>query len=256
MIEKIPFVLGQDRAAKRAHLAARMMGSSRLRAQSGFGLAFASLEESAFERPVMRGIACAYNQVFERDGKLYAFVKGCFSESLKRGDAINVQLEHEQTHIFGSTSSGLKFVDGDDFLAFDFDIPRTILGSILLSMVAGGSRTDVSVGTGTCTIEKRTFHGREVSLVVEAKLKEISLCSDGAVTHSHARIVDGANAMSLADELGSGELLKFMARWNEIGTRSKAIERRNARKRDAADPQTAGKPAAVDIEALRRSIRK
>lgn len=216
-------VLGSDRIASRAHAAARMSGGAAFGRPRGMG--FANHVENHHERPGLRGLACVYGQVFERDGTLHAFVQGCFTASLTSGSEISLQIEHDPNIVFGSTRSGLKFVDTQEGLAFEFEIPKTQPGSMLTSIVASRDRTDVSVGVDIVSSEVRQFRGRDVKLITAAALREISVCREGAVSQSHARVVDLDGVLSLHDEIKHG-VVAFMGRMNEM-----ALSRRTGRRR-------------------------
>lgn len=208
------------RHAARSHLAARMAAKSpggRL-----IGMAFVNHAANHAERPAVRGFACVYNQVFDRKGVLHAFLPGCFTASLASGSEIKIQLEHDEHTVFGSTRNGLRFIDTPEGLAFEFVVPKSQAGAILVSMVASGNRPDVSVGVERHETITKTFHGHEVRMISKADLCEISACKDGAVEQSHVRLVDLAEAPSLEDEIKNG-MVAFFGRANETITQSKRI---------------------------------
>ncbi|MER9533280.1 HK97 family phage prohead protease [Mesorhizobium sp. M0309] len=189
------------------------------------------------KRPAVRGYATTYGSVFTHKGVLTALLQGCFSASLARRDEVKFQLEHEDHSVFGSTHSGLAFIDGPEGLAFEFPIPKTQHGAILLSMVASGDRPDISVSADILESTTREFQGHEVRVVTKATLREISACRDGAISESHVRLVDLAEVPSLKEELASG-MVSFMGRHNERMTKGKARAARFASLLDQAEVAT------------------
>lgn len=207
-----------SRYAARANLAARMAAT----APGGrpIGMAYVNHAANHAERPAVRGFACVYNQVFDRDGVLHAFVRGCFTASLATRRDVKMQLEHQQNIVFGSTRNGLSFIDAEEGLAFEFEVPKNQAGAMLVSMVASGNRPDVSVGVDILETITKPFRGHNVRMIVKANLREISACKEGAVSQSHVRLVDLAEAQPLSDELANGTVA-FMGRMNEITTSAK-----------------------------------
>jgi len=209
---KIPDI---HRHADRANMAAQMAGSTR---PGIVGIMLANRRESRFERPAIRGIACRYNVPFEYEGKLTAFAPGCFKDSLRD---VALQLEHDEQIVLAE--NGLRFVDGPDFLAFELELPHNQHGGIIASLVASGSRTDCSVGTRNLQATTRRIRGHDVRLITDGDLVELSLCVDGAVASSHARVVDLENChLSLEDEARCG-VLSTWGGANEIATATKRL---------------------------------
>jgi HK97 family phage prohead protease len=210
-----------DRLIAESHARARMVAG--MPAGRAVGMAFANHAANHAERPALRGFACVYHQPFERDGgKLYAFMPGCFKDTLASGREVKVQISHIPGTIVGSTKSGLSLIDTPDGLAFEFATPKTQLGAMLVSMVACGSQPDVSVGeVDVLESITRTFSGREVKMITKATLGEISICRDGAVPQSHVRLVDlDETPLTLRDEIDRG-LLALQGRMNEVVTGAK-----------------------------------
>ncbi|MER9494098.1 HK97 family phage prohead protease [Mesorhizobium sp. M0320] len=201
------------------------------------GRMLANHAESLMERPAVRGFAATYGTPFYHKGVLTALMPGCFTACLALSTSVQFQLEHDDKTVFGSTRSGLTFEDTADGLAFQFPIPKTQHGAILLSMVASGDRPDISVSADILESTNREFQGHEVRVVTKATLLEISACRDGAIGESHVRLVDLAEAPSLRQELESG-VVAFMGRHNERMTKSKAMTARLASMLDQAEAAT------------------
>ncbi|WP_163269659.1 HK97 family phage prohead protease [Chelativorans alearense] len=214
-IEQIVASPEYKRLARRSEVNAQMAASMR---PGISGMMFANRQESQFERPAIRGIACRYHEVFTHEGKLTTFVAGCFKDSLARGQSVKLQLEHDEAIVLAD--SGLRFFDTEEGLVFEYEVPRNQAGAIISSLVASGSRTDVSVGTRNLKSTTRNIRGHDVRLITSADLEEISLCTDGLVALSHARVVDLESALSLEDE-ASGSTLRFIGRCNDLKTASK-----------------------------------
>ncbi|MFD1985902.1 HK97 family phage prohead protease [Mesorhizobium newzealandense] len=215
-----------SRHAARAEIAAKMAGMAGMAGMANgkragiSGHMYANHPQSTMQRPALRGIACQYGEVFDRDGEEFAFVKGCFTEALR--SEIKIRIDHTEHTDFGSTAAGLRFIDGDDFLAFEYELPETQSGAVVTSMVASGGRTDVSVGARKPTIVAKTLRGRDIKLIVAAGMEEISLCADGAVRNSHVRIVDLVEAQPIETEIRNGTL-RTVAVGNELATASKRL---------------------------------
>lgn len=205
--------------AARATVAAKMANDARVGVGRVAGRMFANHPQSTMRRPALRGIACHYGEVFERDGKLFAFVRGCFAKALK-SEKISIRVDHVANTDFGSTASGLRFVDADDFLAFEYELPQSQAGAVAASMVACGGRTDVSVGAREPKLILKNIQGHDVNLVIEAGIEEISICEDGAVKRSHVYVVDLEEAAPLCDEVRNGTL-RMTSLTNELVTGSK-----------------------------------
>ncbi|OWK18290.1 hypothetical protein AJ88_03610 [Mesorhizobium amorphae CCBAU 01583] len=176
--------------------------------------------------------------MFDRDGVLHAFLPGCFTASLAAAREIKIQLEHQSNTVFGSTRNGLSFIDTAEGLGFEFEVPRSQAGAMLVSMVASGDRPDVSVGVDILETMTRPFRGHDVRMITKADLREISACKEGAVGQSHVRLVDLADAAPFRDELTNGTVA-FMGRMNEMTTRSKARKARLEHVLDGADAEAA-----------------
>jgi HK97 family phage prohead protease len=221
------------RLTNHAHFAARVAGG-----QPGgkvAGLAFANHAAVHAERPALRGYACVYGQTFNRNGTLHAFLPGCFTASLASRRDVKLQLEHDEHIVFGSTASGgLSFVDTDEGLAFEFEIPAGQSGAVAASLVASENRTDVSVGADIIETVTRNFHGHDVRMITRAELREASICKEGAVALSHVRVVDLADSLSLRDELKHGVVM-LSARMNENATTVKRTARSIARLKEALE---------------------
>ena len=190
-------------------------------APPGFsGLAFANRQESRYERPAIRGIACRYNVPFQYEGKLTAFVAGCFTDSLNSGRTVDLRLEHDEQIVLAN--AGIRFVDTADFLAFEYEPQHDQSGAVITGLVASGSRTDVSVGARLAKTTTRNMQGHGVRLVTSANLVEISLCESGAVPTAHARVVDLDDALTLEAEAQAG-VLGITGRGNELVTCAKSL---------------------------------
>ncbi|MFC3322146.1 hypothetical protein [Mesorhizobium cantuariense] len=212
-----------SRHAARAEIAAKMAGMAGMANGKRAGISghmYANHPQSVMVRPAVRGIAVQYGETFEKDGELYAFVAGCFTEALK--GEIAIRIDHMEGTDFGLTAAGLRFIDSGDFLAFEYELPKTQSGAVVTSMVASGGRTDVSVGARQPTIVAKSLRGVDIKLIVAAGLEEISICADGAVKQSHVRIVDLAQAQPLEAEVRNGTL-RTVALGNELVSSAKRI---------------------------------
>lgn len=207
------------RMAAQAARAGRFM--ARFDAGAPIGIMFANHEQSEYDKPALRGLACTYSTVFEIEGRLHALMPGCFTDSL-RDDVADIQIDHIKGTVVGDTRSGLRFVDTGDGLAFEFLVPKGEAGSAMASMVACDGRTDISVGVDAIASEVKNIRGHDVQLVTKAKLREISICRSGAVKEASVRICDAAGPNTLEDDIAYGTLA-FVARVNEISTRAKEI---------------------------------
>ncbi|TIN94615.1 MAG: hypothetical protein E5Y03_31875 [Mesorhizobium sp.] len=231
-MSRAPIVIPDlERHAARAQTAVRL--GARLPGGVS-GLMLANHAESLMDKPAVRGFAATYGTPFYHKGVLTALMPGCFTASLASRGNVEFQLEHDDNIVFGSTATGLAFIDTPDGLAFEFPVPKSQAGAILLSMVASGDRPDISVSADILDSTTREIQGHDVRVVTKATLREISACRDGAIGESHVRLVDLAEAPSLRQELDSG-VVAFMGRHNERMTKGKARSAQLAKMLDESD---------------------
>src|SRR4051794_35932470 len=143
--------------------------------------------------PVIEGYACIYNKAHINggNGKIEAFVPGCFEDSLRSTQPIEFQLQHDNANVVGSTRDHLTLVDRPEGLAFRMRLPKTMIGYVAGRMVDNNQKGDMSVGYRVLQDAYHDIAGHRVRLITAANLLEISLVKRGAEAHAFAYLADG-----------------------------------------------------------------
>jgi HK97 family phage prohead protease len=100
-------------------------------------------------------------------------------------------IDHELETEVASTDDGLLLVVDDDGIQFRLDLERAARGYVLGHLCEVGNREAMSVGCDLLEETTKTIAGHDVRVVSRARLREISLCNNGAAgDNAFAFIVD------------------------------------------------------------------
>jgi HK97 family phage prohead protease len=139
-------------------------------------------------RPVIDGLAVTYgvDHPCPKTGTTERFAPGCFASAHRL--PVKVLVQHDYDAQLSESGNDLALFEAPDGLAFRFTPPRTPQGSAAVGMVQSRNRPCVSVGYRVL----RDRMDGDVRVIVEAELKEISLCRLGAVPGTFTTVVDGS----------------------------------------------------------------
>jgi HK97 family phage prohead protease len=161
------------------------------RAYAAFGYNVSKEHDNEPERrAVLAGLATKFDEPFVHDGQIQMLAPGVFASSLKSGQRIALQLDHDDGTAAASTANGLELEESDVGLLFRLDMRRTRNASAIHSIVDGGNRACVSVAYQVERDKSETYGAHKVRVITQASLKEISLVRRGVVGAAFAFITD------------------------------------------------------------------
>jgi HK97 family phage prohead protease len=141
----------------------------------------------------LAGLGTKYNAPHIYKGRIEYLASGVFAKSLASGRRINIQLDHNADTVIASTANGLELEEAGDLgLLFRLDLRRAKNGSILSRMVETGGRACASVAYQVVSERNVVYAGRDVRVIEDADLLEISLCRKGAITRAFSFITNDA----------------------------------------------------------------
>lgn len=168
---------------------------------------FASL---GVRNPVIQGRVCAYNKPHFYKGRIEAHRPGCFSASLTSGKTIRLFSMHKADTLCATTKDRLELVENEDGLYFRCALhPESDLQRELAVKVATGEYGEMSIGYTTQKERTVQLDGKNVRLLEECDLHEISVVTRGAVPNTKVALVDGSSRQSLRSEIRRGELFRM-----------------------------------------------
>jgi HK97 family phage prohead protease len=150
-------------------------------------------QEAASERVedlAIDGYGIIYDQALIYDDEIWVFEPGCFSNSLKAGNEIHFQLDHDNNQRIASTRNALSFADDETGLAFRLDLGDIKQGPELRRMVDTGRRAAVSVGIRNEETHIKMFGKHPVRIITKAELVEVSLVGTGKCQNAFAGVVN------------------------------------------------------------------
>ena len=144
----------------------------------------------------LEGFACLYGVIHHFNGGRDIFQKGVFTELLRRFNDVFFGVDHcfENKPLGKEEDGSLELVDTDVGLAF-----RLAVNESHLELLAG--RDQVSVAY---VPQLTSIRGDGVRIIKQANLFEISSVYVGAMTTTHAVVVEKKNARSLAEDAKHG----------------------------------------------------
>ncbi|MDA9487945.1 HK97 family phage prohead protease [Bradyrhizobium sp. CCBAU 11361] len=136
------------------------------------------------------GYGIVYDEPLIYDDEIWVFEAGCFSDSLKSGQAIYFQLDHDDKQRLASTRDAVSFADNEIGLAFRLDLSEVERGAELKRMVDTDRRAAISVGIRNEETRVQTIGKHPVRFITRADLIEVSLVGAGKCANAFAGIVN------------------------------------------------------------------
>ncbi|MEH2485768.1 HK97 family phage prohead protease [Bradyrhizobium sp. AZCC 2230] len=141
------------------------------------------------EDQALDGQAVKFDTPFKYKGDWIALRAGCFGDTA--GKRVGVWIDHEGALEVASTDDALEVMIDDDGVQFRLDLGSCKLGPVVARLCQSDNRSSMSVGSDILEEHKETIAGERVRVVTRAKLKEISLCKEGAAgENAYAFVVD------------------------------------------------------------------
>lgn len=131
----------------------------------------------------------AFNVPFPYRNDRVMLKPGCFSNVTNQRVAFLV--DHEGSMEVASTDDALDLMIDDDGAQFRLDLGRCKNGYVLAQMCKVDSRSAMSHGCDILAEHRETIAGQSVRVITRARLKEITLCKEGAAgDNAFAVVVD------------------------------------------------------------------
>jgi hypothetical protein len=148
-----------------------------IRAESG---GYRNAIYNTVKNRALDGQAIKYNTPFPfpKKSRLVMFKPGSFGDLTQQ--TVSLCIDHELSNEIATTDDGLFLIDDDDSLQFRLDLERATNGYAVAHMCEHGYREAMSVHCDILESHSKTIAGHEVQVVSRARLKEISLCRNGA----------------------------------------------------------------------------
>ena len=151
---------------------------------------------------VIEGTALHYNQVIFHDGKFQCIVPCAFDVGLKyEKKPVQFWIEHNQTLRLKDCKLELHSTDTE--LNFRLHLDDSKLANHARALVHSKAYTELSIGLHSGSSVMREVDGKPVKFILQAVLKEISLCPTGVVKKTHAQISDLKQCGSLREDCES-----------------------------------------------------
>lgn len=133
-------------------------------------------------------VALRYRSCFKYQGDWYAFLPGCFDDSLE--DGVGLWIDHQEATCQATTKSGLNIVSDDDSLRLSIDLDKVRQPTVVSGILRSESRSAASIGCTILASEDHIIDGLDVRIVSRARLNEVSLVRQGSHQHAFATLVD------------------------------------------------------------------
>lgn len=131
----------------------------------------------------------AFNVPFPYRGDIVMLKPGCFGNVAKQ--RVGFWVDHDSSTEAGSTDDSLELMIDDDGAQFRLDLARCKSGFVLAQMCKVDSRSAMSHGSDILAEHRETIAGQSVRVITLARLKEITLCKEGAAgENAFAMVVD------------------------------------------------------------------
>jgi HK97 family phage prohead protease len=145
---------------------------------------FNSIKDRALDGQVIR-----FNIPFEYKDSLVMFEPDAFGDV--EDHCVSFCIDHELETAVASTDHGLQLIVDDDAIQFRLDLERAANGYVVARLCEIGNREAMSVCCDILEERTKTIAGYDVRVVNRARLREISLCNNGAAgDNAFAFLVD------------------------------------------------------------------
>jgi HK97 family phage prohead protease len=138
--------------------------------------------------------------IINKDGETIWFEPGAFDNYFASGRQPEMWLGHDKNRVVGSN---VELCVLDEGIAFRFQLPDTAYGKAVKDMVLSGEQTSISVGFTQLSIRNEVHFGHNVIHILEAEIREVSLCPRGACKKAFARLIDANHEPPLHESVNS-----------------------------------------------------
>lgn len=158
--------------------------------------------ETVSNGDVVVGVAATYGTLHRgTKGDWEAFVPGCFGRTLATKQAVRLLIGHDETKLIATRADALSIESDDQKLSFRCEIPDGPMGRALKSAMLAEKFAECSVGYQLVESYVREIGGRQVKLITDAQLLEISIVASGAVPGTNAEYRQAEDRGSLLGSL-------------------------------------------------------
>ena len=141
------------------------------------------------ENQALDGQFAKFGIPFPYKGDWVMLEPGCFGKT--SNGRIGFWIDHEAAMEVASTDDALEVVIDDDAGQFRLDLGKCKLGPLIARICQSDNRSAMSVGSDILDERKETIDGQTVRVVTRARIKEITLCKEGAAgENAFAFVVD------------------------------------------------------------------
>jgi HK97 family phage prohead protease len=135
------------------------------------------------------GQAIRFNVPVPYNGTLIMFEPDAFGDIERHTVAFCI--DHLETTEVASTDNGLSLIVDDDAIQFRLDLEQATNGYVVAHLCEIGNREATSIGFEILDERTKTIAGHSVRIISRAKLREISICKNGAAgDNAFAYLVD------------------------------------------------------------------
>ena len=151
---------------------------------------FVDAAGKVIRRPGIQGFACLHGKAFHASGRFRVIESGAFISTIHDGKPKRLLFNHDDIQELGSTDTGLEFANCLTGLAFRMPLDGNVNAQKIYDAVTRNERPCVSIGAEVSEKTVKTADGIEYDLCAKVTVNEISLCEEGAVSGTYAKIVD------------------------------------------------------------------
>jgi len=157
------------------------------------------LERQGGAAPKIIGYAAVFNALSEDLGPFREKIaKGAFAESLRSGDDVRALLNHDANFVLGRTTANtLDLREDEHGLRVEIDPPTTTWAADLLVSIERGDIDQMSFGFQVVEDEMTTVDGKNVRILVEVRLFDVSIVTFPAYPQTNVGVNDLFNQVGL-----------------------------------------------------------
>ncbi len=182
-----------------------VVGASRRAAAPALATKFAAARGDVF----LAGYATKFGKPHVYKGRVEVFTRGCFARNLVAGaPAVMFLVGHKETELLGTSADRLELMQDEHGLPFRLLVPDTGLGREVKQAVAARTLSGMSVSYQVLAEETKAIDGTPVRFLHDVLLREISVCSKGAVDSAFATVLAADGAVPFEVEVKSGAILR------------------------------------------------
>jgi hypothetical protein len=141
------------------------------------------------DHQALDGQVVKFDEPFSYKGDLIMLRSGCFGDVLNHRVAFLI--DHEASIEVAGTDDALSVMIDDIGIQFRLDLAKCRLGPVISRMCSTDNRSSTSIGCDILKEHSETISGQTVRIVTRARIKEITLCKNGAAgENAFAMLVD------------------------------------------------------------------